>query len=176
VSSPVDGAIQMQRVVRGLLITALAGSSLLGVADAELAGAPAPDFVLKAASGKNYRLSEYRGQVVIVSFWASWCGECRSQLEGLTSLYDRYAGSGVEMLAVSLDRELDQVTDTADAIDLGFPALHDAGGAVGEEYDVDRLPYVVLVDRDGVVRDEFMGYRNGDEDRYLDRVRALLSE
>ena len=155
---------------------ALAGAGLAGTAGAELTGGTAPDFVLKAASGKNYRLSEYRGQVVVLSFWASWCGECRSQLEALSDLHARYVGGGVEMLAVSLDREFDQVGDAADGLGLAFPALHDSGGVVGEEYDVDRLPFVVLVDRDGTVRHEFMGYRSGDEDTYLEHVRALLSE
>ncbi|MDX1563119.1 MAG: TlpA family protein disulfide reductase, partial [Gammaproteobacteria bacterium] len=62
------------------------------------------------------------------------------------------------------------------ALGIRFPALHDAGGVVGEQYDVDKMPYVLLIDRDGVVRDEFVGYRKGQEDLYLERVRALLEE
>ncbi len=166
----------MAHIGRRLLLTLLAVGGLTGIVNAELAGSPAPDFVLKSISGKNYRLSEYRGQVVLVSFWASWCGECRSQLEGLAGLYDRYEGAGLEMLAVSLDRERRQVSDAADAIGVGFPALHDLGGDVGEQYDVSRLPYVVLIDRDGTIRDEYTGYQRGQEDQYLQRARELLSE
>jgi peroxiredoxin len=157
------------------MIAALALGALGGSVGAEL-GSEAPDFVLKSASGKNYRLSEYRGQVVLLGFWASWCGECRSQLESLAGLYRRYAGSDLEMLGVSLDRERSQVIEAATALGVGFPALHDAGGEVGELYDVDKLPYVVLVDRDGLVRSEFTGYRRGEENGYLERVRELLSE
>ncbi|HUF72039.1 MAG TPA: TlpA disulfide reductase family protein [Gammaproteobacteria bacterium] len=166
----------MQQFGRRFLIAVLALAALSGTAGAELAGSEAPDFVLKAASGKNHRLSEYRGQVVLVAFWASWCGECRSQLEGLAGLHERYAGADLQMLAVSLDRERSQVIAAAQALGVGFPALHDAGGEVGEQYDVDNLPYVVLVDRDGLVRFEFTGYRRGEEDAYLERVRELLSE
>jgi len=166
----------MQHIGRRLFLTLLAVGGLTGIVNAELADTPAPDFVLKSVSGNNYRLSEYRGQVVLVSFWASWCGECRSQLEGLAALYERYEGAGLEMLAVSLDREQSQVSDAARAIGVGFPTLHDVGGDVGEQYDVRKLPYVVLIDRDGTIRSEYTGYRRGQEDQYLQRARELLAE
>jgi peroxiredoxin len=166
----------MQHIGRSLVVTLLAVGGLIGIVNAELTGKPAPDFVLKSVDGKNYRLSEYRGQVVLLSFWASWCGECRSQLEGLAGLYDRYEGAGLEMLAVSLDRDRDQVSDAAARLGVGFPALHDGGGDVGEQYDVNELPYVILIDRDGTIRDEYSGYRRGQEDRYLQRARELLAE
>lgn len=166
----------MNNIARRCLPAFVAACGLIGAAHAELAGSPAPDFVLKATSGKNYRLSEYRGEVVLVAFFASWCGECRTQLEALAGLNGRYAGSDLEMLAVSLDRDRDDAGDAARAVGLNFPALHDAGGSVGELYDVDKLPFVVLVDRDGVVREEIQGYRKGEEDRYLERVRSLLED
>jgi peroxiredoxin len=166
----------MKGIKGRLFVAALAAVGLFGAVRADLAGSEAPDFVLKSISGKNYRLSEYRGQVVLVSFWASWCGECRSQLEELDSLYDRYAGAGLQIFAISMDRELDQVSDAAKAIGISFPALHDAGGDVGEEYQVEKMPFVVLIDQDGVIRDEFKGYRKGEEAEYLERARALLAD
>lgn len=145
-------------------------------AGAEPAGEQAPDFVLKSVTGENIRLSEYRGRVVLLAFWASWCGECRTQLEGLESLRARYEGAGFELMSVNLDRDMDDASDAAASAGVGFPVLHDAGGAVGEEYDVSSIPYVVLIDRDGVVRESFEGYRRGEEEGYLERVRALLNE
>lgn len=162
----------MQHFRAKLLVAVVAFGALLGAARDELTGAPAPDFVLKGASGTNVRLSEYRGEVVLLGFWASWCGECRSQLDGLSAL----EGSGVELLSVSLDSARHQVIDTVDALGIGFPALHDAGGIVGEQYDVDDLPRLLLIDQEGIVREVFVGYRKGDEQTYLDRASALLAD
>jgi peroxiredoxin len=145
-------------------------------AASELAGSSAPDFVLKSVAGENLRLSEYRGRVVMLSFWASWCGECRSQLAGLAHMYDTYSSAGFEVLAVSLDTRGEQVADTARTTKAAYPVLHDAAGEVGRLYEVSSMPMVVLIDREGVVRDVFEGYRRGNEEQYLERVRALLNE
>lgn len=159
------------------LIAAVLALVLLPVGGtAELAGAAAPDFVLKSIAGPNLRLSEYRGQVVLLGFWASWCGDCRAQMRGLTELFDRYEGAGFEVLTVSLDDERRQVDRAADSLDLGFPVLLDPDGAVGERWEVDSVPYVAVIDRDGIVRAEFEGYRRGEEDLYIEQVRNLLSE
>jgi peroxiredoxin len=156
---------------------ALAG--LLAVASAasaatQLLGAEAPDFVLKSLSGKNLRLSEYRGDVVMLSFWATWCGDCRAQLEELGAMRDRYQDAGMELLAVSLDQNARQASEvTAGA---SFPVLHDPAGDVGRLYDVDRMPVMVLIDRSGTVREVFEGFRRGNGEQYLERVQALLRE
>jgi peroxiredoxin len=176
-----DGTVRMNGTPRTLWLAALSSAALsIGVlsvpARADLAGSEAPDFVLRSASGQNHRLSEYRGRVVLLSFWASWCGECRSQLESLTALHDRYQGWGLEFLTVSLDRDLKQVGDAATSLGVRFPALHDAAGAVGERYAVDRMPYLLLIDQNGIVREEFTGYRKGEEASYVERARALLGE
>jgi peroxiredoxin len=140
----------------------------------QLLGSEAPDFVLKSVSGKNLRLSEYRGEVVMLSFWATWCGECRAQLEELGAMHDRYRDAGIELLAVSLDQNARQASEvTAGA---SFPVLHDPAGEVGRLYDVSRMPVMVLIDRGGVVREVFEGFRRGNEEQYLERVQALLRE
>ena len=87
---------------------------------------------------------------------------------------DRYRDVGVELLAVSLDQSARQASQaTADA---SYPVLHDAAGEVGRLYDVDNVPVMVLIDRGGVVRDVFEGFRRGNEQQYLERVQALLRE
>jgi peroxiredoxin len=140
----------------------------------QLKGVEAPDFVLKSLSGKNLRLSEYRGDVVMLSFWASWCGDCRAQLTQLGAMRDRYQDAGVELLAVSLDQSMRQASESA--ADAAYPVLHDAAGEVGRLYDVTKMPVMVLIDRGGVVREVFEGFRRGNEEQYLERVQALLRE
>ena len=164
------------RAARALVLLFLAAGGSHAVA-AELVGQEAPDFVLKSIGGDNLRLSEYRGRVVLLSFWASWCGECRTQLEGLSVLHERYGNeAGFDVLTVSLDTRLRQAADAARSVKAAYPVLYDDGGEVGRVYDVSSMPFVVLVDRDGVVRALFEGYRRGGEEAYLERVRALLAE
>ena len=156
------------------MLLAAAGSSVVA---AELDGTEAPDFVLKSVSGENLRLSEYRGRVVLLSFWASWCGECRTQLGGLEKLHERFGDeAGFELITVSLDTNRRQAADTASAVKAAYPVLLDEGGEVGRLYDVSSMPFVVLIDREGVVRDVLEGYRRGGEETYLERVRVLLTE
>lgn len=155
--------------VIGLLVVAGSVS-----AATELKGAEAPDFVLKSFAGKNLRLSEYRGEVVMLSFWATWCGDCRAQLTELGAMRDRYQDAGVELLAISLDQSSRQASEmTAGAT---YPVLHDAVGDVGRLYDVTKMPVMVLIDRGGVVREVFEGFRRGNEEQYLEHVQALLRE
>jgi peroxiredoxin len=148
----------------------------VGNAATPMTGSEAPDFVLKSRSGANVRLSEYRGQVVMLSFWATWCGDCRAQLKQLATLRAQYQGVGVELLAVSLDQNLRRADALADGLNATYPVLHDASGDVGRLYDVAKVPVVVLIDRSGVIREAFEGYRRGDEQQYVDRVQALLRE
>lgn len=157
----------------------VAFAALLAVAGSvsaatQLRGAEAPDFVLKSLSGENLRLSEYRGEVVMLSFWAAWCGDCRAQLTELATMRDRYQDAGVELLAVSLDQNARQASEVMAGA--SYPVLHDAAGEVGRLYDVTKMPVMVLIDRGGVVREVFEGFRRGNEQQYLERVQALLRE
>jgi peroxiredoxin len=157
-----------------MALVALLAVTGTGFAATQLRGAEAPDFVLKSLTGKNLRLSEFRGEVVMLSFWATWCGDCRAQLEELAAMHDRYQDAGVELLAVSLDQNAKQASEvTAEA---SYPVLHDSGGEVGRLYDVTKMPVMVLIDRGGVVREVFEGFRRGNEQEYLEHVQALLRE
>lgn len=136
----------------------------------------APDFALKSTAGPNLRLSEYRGEVVMLAFWASWCGECRALLQSFNTLHDSYATIGFRLLSINLDPQMAQARETASSLDLNFPVLHDVRGAIGELYSVEDVPTVVFIDRDGRIREVVEGFSRSNQDYYTDRLRALLRE
>jgi peroxiredoxin len=115
-------------------------------------GAAAPDFVLKDLAGHNLRLSEYRGDVVVLSFWASWCAPCRDALSQLNAMALVQDGSTPVVLSVNIEGDAARAASVAESLQLKFPTLVDAKQSVGRQYDVEHLPLTLLVDRDGVVR------------------------
>jgi peroxiredoxin len=136
----------------------------------------APDFTLKSAEGHNLRLQEQRGQVVLVNFWASWCGPCRVEMPHLNKLYDKYRASGFTLLAVNIDDDPLHGAKTAERWGLKFPVLLDADKRVSKLYDLGSMPATVLIDRDGKVRFLHRGYRDGMELQYEQQIRQLVKE
>lgn len=154
-----------------LIIAVLSAGTAVGAADT---GVSAPNFALKALDGKNHRLSEYRGEVVLLNFWASWCGPCRSQLSGLQEFHLRYHDAGLAVLGINIDEHDHDASDPASGLE--FPILRDTIHYVSELYDLNRLPLTVLVDRDGVVRHVYEGKEARSSDAYLADLRELLRE
>jgi peroxiredoxin len=138
--------------------------------------AAAPDFTLKSAEGRNLRLGEQRGQVVLVNFWASWCGPCKQEMPHLNRLYDKYKSSGFTLLAVNIDDDARVGASTAAKWGLKFPVLLDADKKVTRQYDLGAMPATVLIDRDGRVRYLHRGYREGTEADYERQIRELVKE
>jgi len=139
-----------------LAAAALAGAlcfPLLGHA-APAAGADAPDFALKDLAGRNQRLSEFRGDVVVLTFWASYCGPCREALQSAGAAVAATGGASAA-LGVSLDRDAARAASVAASLGLEFPSLLDADQAVGRLYDVQHLPMTLIIDSEGVVRDSW---------------------
>jgi len=138
--------------------------------------ATAPDFTLKSAEGRNLRLAEQRGQVVLVNFWASWCGPCKVEMPHLSKLYDKYRASGFTVLAVNIDDDARMGSATAARWGLKFPVLLDADKSVSRLYDLGSMPATVLIDRDGKARYLHRGYRDGVEETYERQIRELVKE
>ena len=113
----------------------------------------APDFALKAVDGRNVRLSEYRGEPVILHFWASWCGPCRESVAALDALA---LSSGAPVLGVNLDGA-DRSAAVADSLHLKSPTLVDTQQSVARTYDVTKLPLTLLLDAEGHVRASWSG-------------------
>ena len=125
---------------------------------------PAPDFTLKSLEGSNLRLEEYRGQVVLINFWASWCGPCRQEMPVLDRLHQRYEDTGFAVLGVNVEGEERPARELVEKTNVTFPVVIDDGQKVSELYDLKAMPSTVVVDRDGVVRYVHRGYKPGDEE------------
>jgi cytochrome c biogenesis protein CcmG/thiol:disulfide interchange protein DsbE len=158
-------------VLGAALALALAGP---GAAVAE--SADAPDFALASIAGSNYRLSEYRGEVVALVFWASWCGDCRRELERFERLRRTYGSVGFVVLGVNLDQEPDRATALAGAAGIGYPVLIDAAKDVSRSYRADDLPLIVLIDRHGAIRARHTALDERDERGLLVNLRDLIDE
>ena len=163
----------LRSIVLGALITAFAATS---IASSGLAGQVAPDFVLKSSTGENLRLSEHRGDVVMINFWATWCGPCRQEMPLLDDLYSRYERVGFSLLGVNIDDDSRRAMQMIEDLGVNFPVLFDEAKEVSKLYEVEAMPVTILVDREGVVRHVHHGYKPGYEDKYLTEIRALLRE
>ena len=163
----------IKNIVLGALFTAFTATTL---ASSGLTGQAAPDFVLKSSTGENLRLSEHRGDVVMINFWATWCGPCRQEMPLLDDLYARYERVGFSLLGVNIDDDSSRAMKMIEELGVSFPVLFDETKQVSKLYDVQAMPVTVLVDREGTVRHIHHGYKPGYEDKYLTEIRALLRE
>lgn len=136
----------------------------------------APDFTLKSVGGENLKLSEYRGEVVLINFWASWCGPCRQEMPVLSELHDKYKGLGFTVLGVNVEEDSSKARKLLQEMSVSFPVLLDNESVVSKQYDVIAMPSTVLVDRNGNMRYLHKGYKPGLEDVYLQQVRELIRE
>jgi len=139
-------------------------------------GDKAPDFTLRSSIGKNLKLSEYRGQVVMINFWATWCAPCRQEMPQLNRLYVQYQRAGFALLGLNVDDNPKAAQAVVDQLSLGFPVLFDAAKQVSGRYDIDAMPSTLLIDRGGVVRYLHRGYRSGVESEYEAKIRELLKQ
>ena len=141
-----------------------------------MVGKAAPDFVLRSADGKNRRLSEFRGQVVLVNFWARWAGDSRQEMPALDRINTTYSRAGLVVLGVSVDEDWRRAREFADGMKVGYPILFDTTPDIGKNYLLRKMPMTILVDRSGVVRYSNSGFKSGDDRAYLDQIRELLRE
>jgi len=144
--------------------------------DSSLLGQPAPDFALRSFSGTNMRLSEDRGDVVVLTFWGSQCGVCRRQLDTLDHSFSTYRSAGLHMYGVTVDDDPGRARQFVSAHPLGFVMLEDPAKQVARLYQIDNLPTTVLIDRGGIVRHVYRDFGPRDEALYLSQLRELLNE
>lgn len=143
---------------------------------AQVLSGKAADFTLKSRSGKNIKLSELRGQVVMINFWASWCGPCRQEMPLLEDLYKKYNALGFTLLGVNVEEDSSKANAYLRDISVSFPILYDTKNTVSKAYNVKAMPSTVMVDRDGNARYLHHGYKPGYEKEYQKQIKALIRE
>jgi peroxiredoxin len=167
---------RMRRILLAATAVVTAVLAAASIAAPSIVGKPAPDFVLRALDGRNLRLSEFRGQVVLVNFWARTDGDSRQQMPALDRINITYQRAGLVVIGVSVDDDLRRSQEFAASMGVSYPMLFDTGTEIGRDYFLQKMPMTILVDRSGVVRYSAVGFKRGDERVYLDHIRELLRE
>jgi cytochrome c biogenesis protein CcmG, thiol:disulfide interchange protein DsbE len=135
-----------------------------------------PEIGLKDTRGNRVDLNSLKGKVVIVDFWASWCGPCKQEMPILEKLYKKYKDRGLVVVGVSVDQDLANVKTFLKTMPVSFPIAHDGGHEVANRFKPPKMPSSYIVDRNGVVRHVHGGYRDGDAAKFEAEVTALLGK
>ena len=160
-------------IVKGL---ALAAAFVLPAFAASSSG-PAPAFQLSGRNGKAIDLSQYKGQVVMINFWATWCKPCRDEMPLLEDIYKKYKPMGFTLVGVNVEPDSKAAEAwLAKQKPVSFPIAFDTDSKVSKMYKVAVMPSTVFVDRKGNIRIMHKGYKPGDENIYLTQIRSMLKE
>ena len=147
----------------------IAGAAFAGVGK----GLHAPEFSLPSLSGSTMALSSLRGKVVLIDFWAQWCEPCKKELPQLDKLSKEYAGKGVVIVAVNIDKQRENAERMVKQLGVSLPVLLDPAGSVAGSYDLPKMPTSFVVDKKGIVRYVNEGF-DGPKD--VDRFKQELDE
>ncbi|MBW2519461.1 MAG: TlpA family protein disulfide reductase [Deltaproteobacteria bacterium] len=121
-------------------------------------GEPAPDFALQDTMGQRYRLSDLRGKVVMVNFWATWCPPCRAEMPSMEKLYETLKDDNFVMLAINIEENGRQtVPQYLQKSPHSFPVLYDDQGVVQKLYGVFKFPESFVIRKDGIIDDKVIG-------------------
>ena len=170
-----------QWIAVGVILTLLAGALGVGVLLMEdikqvTTGVEAPDFnAVNLVTGDSVTLADYRGEVVLLNLWATWCGPCRWEMPSMERLYQELGPAGLKIVAVSVDQVSgDEVMEFANELKLTFDILHDRSGQIEIDYQATGLPETVIIDRQGVIVHKAIGPVEWDEPVQQARLRRLL--
>lgn len=134
----------------------------------------APDFTLRSNQDSNLRLADMRGEVVMINFWATWCGPCRQEMPLLEKLYTKYQPAGFRVLAINIEKDSEKADQFIEDIGVTYPVLYDNESIVSKLYEVEAMPSTIFIDREGRFRYLHRGYKPGDEENYRRVIQSLI--
>lgn len=138
------------------------------------AGKPMPEIGLKTLDGKNVTAKALKGKVVVLDFWATWCGPCKVELPILQKLYKKYGKDGLVIIGINIDNEPDKLKGFLSKLGVTFPIAHDKGKEVTKRYEPEKMPSSFIIGRDGVVKHVHAGFNAEDEAKFEKEIKALL--
>jgi peroxiredoxin len=168
----------MAKIFLKLLLAAASGVLVsIAIAGPLSQGSPPPDFSLRSLDEENLRLSEYRSEVVILNFWAPWCGKCLEALQSLDALYADYREAGLQVLSVTVEGPPEDIREHLSGTGISFPVLTDDDyKSVSRMYDLGKLPLTLLIDREGNLRYRHAGLKKETNQQIVGQLEVLLSE
>lgn len=156
-------------VLSALLCTAAAAGAEVDVGDS-------PELEVVTLQGEEVSLDDYRGQVLLVDLWATWCAPCRRSMPFYSRLYEEHQSSGFEILAISVDEDRRAVEAFRRRHELSFPIVVDADGEAAALFGPPAMPTAYLIDRRGQVRYRHVGFSDRDKQAFEEKLQTLLSE
>ena len=161
-------------IFKGVALAVVFASAALAASSS----GPAPAFSLSGRGGKSVDLSQFKGQVVMINFWASWCKPCRDDMPLLEDIYKKYKPMGFTLIGVNVEPSTGDPEGWLSKLPkpVTFPVAFDVDSKVSKLYKVKGMPTTVFIDRKGNVREVHKSYKPGDENYYLTQIRSLLKE
>jgi thiol-disulfide isomerase/thioredoxin len=164
------------RITEFVTIAAAALIVTLPASGGSSVSGPAPQFSEPSRGGATISLAQYKGQVVMLNFWASWCGPCRQEMPLLENIYKKYNKLGFTLIGVNVEPDSKAADAWLQQTPVSFPVIYDKASEVSKMYNVAGMPSTVIIDRKGNIRVLHQGYKPGDENGYLDSIRTLVRE
>ncbi len=152
-----------------LPLTVQAGQGLTALPEK----APAPDFELNDMDGKSHHLADYRGRVVIINFWATWCPPCRAEMPSMQRAWEQLSQEEIQMLAINVAEDEERISQFSSDYPVEFPLLMDLDSKVSEAWPLRGFPTTFIVDAEGRIAYQAIGQREWDDPELLALIRAL---
>jgi len=141
----------------GLIMAGCSSSAPSAPAEGTGVGKLAPDFQLQSLDGQVVSLSDFRGEAVLLNFWATWCGPCRFEMPFLQQVYEERSDQGLVILAVNIGESQSEVKEFMESFDLSFLTVLDTATEVARQYNIRGIPTTFFLDKDGVIQDLKIG-------------------